>query len=118
MSIECGECEVDLRSGKHAANCSRAPTFDEFMRFVAASDKRLKAVEARKKLGHCCPHCGGTQGYKFTMNTDHIMITLGWTKDDEAECAADTRCKVSLFECLDCGAKMRESTVEAIRDAE
>lgn len=118
MSVECGECESDLRIG-HAKGCTcNVPTFNDFMKFYNRQDAENKALAERKKRGHCCPHCGGTQGYQFTMTTDHVMTALGWTANEEAECVADTRCKVSLFECLDCGAKMRESTVEAIRNAE
>lgn len=61
----------------------------------------------------CCPKCGGTQGYEFTQRVDHRMQALAW--DEEAEMVYSGLTTVSLAECLDCGGKVRLSTIEAWR---
>lgn len=66
----------------------------------------------------CCPNCKGTQGYEYDLTATVVMIAIGWTKQDAPEAGGDVyrACDgVSLFRCLDCGHKMRESTVLAIR---
>lgn len=66
----------------------------------------------------CCPKCKGTQGYEYDLTATVVMIAIGWTEHDEAEAGGDVhraRDGASLFRCLDCGHKMRESTVMAIR---
>jgi len=67
----------------------------------------------------CCPKCKGTSGYFFSLTTVHGMAACGWTADDEPEAGEGVRGSggsgVSLFECMDCGHKLREATVLAIR---
>ncbi|ALJ29763.1 hypothetical protein AOT14_34240 [Stenotrophomonas acidaminiphila] len=67
----------------------------------------------------CCPKCGGTSGYEYDLYSAVRMGASGWTSDDEPEAGGDSHriggSGVSLFECIDCGAKVRESTVRAIR---
>lgn len=67
----------------------------------------------------CCPKCKGTSGYVYALTSVVAMAACGWTEDDEPEAGDHHRIGgqsgVSLFECMDCGHKMRESTVRAIR---
>lgn len=70
-------------------------------------------------LEKCFPKCKGIQGYEYDLTSTVVIVAIGWTKHDEPEAGGDahrTHDGVSLFRCLNCGQKMRESTVMAIRD--
>ena len=69
---------------------------------------------------HCCPKCGGTDGYDFDMHVTHRMSACGWGPDDEPEAGGTDRnarggSGVSLFTCRDCGAMFNEKTVRKVR---
>jgi Zn ribbon nucleic-acid-binding protein len=64
----------------------------------------------------CCPKCKDTSGYRYGLRETRYLSTYGWTAEDEPEETGGVqRESVTLFECLNCGHKMRESTVLAIR---
>ena len=66
---------------------------------------------------HCCPKCKGTTGYQYFETAATGMSAAGWGPHDEPESDGTygKHYQPSLFECLDCGSKFRESTVKSVR---
>jgi len=65
----------------------------------------------------CCPKCKGTSGYRYFETAATGMSAAGWGINDvpEADGTYGRHFGPSLYECLDCGHKLREATVLAIR---
>lgn len=60
---------------------------------------------------NACPKCEGTQGVEFKMWVEHTMF-VDWNGGQECVDSGETR--EGLATCLDCGSKLRFSTVIAI----
>lgn len=60
----------------------------------------------------CCPKCGGTSGYSYRMTTVYQMFVDGWGADALTDNDGGEDCTVGLATCMDCGARMRLSTID------
>jgi hypothetical protein len=63
----------------------------------------------------CCPKCGGTDGFRYTMTETHVMYG-NWGDYGEA---GDSGINVTrtMPVCVDCGHRFRWKTVSGIVDA-
>lgn len=52
----------------------------------------------------CCPKCGGTQGYEYSLVVEHVM-NEEW--GNEASCGDSEHSLQSLVRCIDCGARFQ-----------